>query len=140
MAKSKSTRPRSKTPKAPSVEALERPDDDHTGRRLQAYLTSMRPLDGNYDRNDSYHRGRSLIEHLALSAMGTDDPTLPLTAIDCADILHFVCGSEPLEPRTWWKDPKYGPSHLVGFSFVLRAVEVSLRSGAAYRRTREALS
>lgn len=114
----------------------DRPDDDHTGRRLQAFLASMRPLDGNYDRNDGYYRGRSLIEHLALSAVGTENPTLPLTAIDCADILHFVCGSEPLEPKNWWKDPKHGPSHVCGFIFVLRAVEGHLRAGAPNRRNR----
>lgn len=109
----------------------DRPDNDHTSRRLLAYLASVRPLVGSSDSSRSYHRGRSVIEHMALSAVEDGDPTLPLTAIDCADVLHFVCGSEPFEPRTWWKDPEHGPSHVVGFIFVLRAIEGTLRDSAS---------
>jgi hypothetical protein len=90
---------------------------------LRAYLYGSEP----------YQSGRSLIERPAISARGTDAPTLPLTAPQYADVVHFVQYSEPLEPSTWWSDPKRGPSHWVGFLFVLGAVEESLRKGGASR-------
>lgn len=140
MATKKSTLPGPKTRTTPSPDAPDRPDDDHTDRRIRAYLASVRPLRGSSDEDDNYYRGRSLIERLALSAVDTGMPTLKLTVVDCANVLHFVHGSEPMEPWAWWKDPEHGPSHLCGFSLVIEAVEDSLRSGAAYRRTREVLS
>jgi hypothetical protein len=116
--------------------AVARVSDDDTDRRIRAYLASVRPLQGGSYEDDNYHRGRSLVERLALSSSGDDEPILELSPIDCANILHFVHSSEPFEPRTWWKDPEHGPSHLVGFAFVLRAVEDSLRAVGSRRRVR----
>jgi hypothetical protein len=103
---------------------------EETAQRIRAYLASVRPLRDSADLpgSEPYQSGRSLIERLALSARGTEAPTLRLTAAQCADVVHFVRCSEPLERSTWWSDPKRGPSHWVGFIFVLEAVEESLRA------------
>jgi hypothetical protein len=111
---------------------------DDTAPRIRAYLASMRPLrgsEGDIHYEDSYQRGRSLIERLALSAHDTDSPTLRLSAEQCADVLHFIANSEPLEPATWWRDPKEAPSHVVGFMIIVNALKDSLRSvGKAVRQ------
>jgi hypothetical protein len=109
------------------------PDDD-TAPQIRAYLASVRPMVGIADLYESepYQRGRSLIERVAISARGGDVPTLRLTAAQCADVVYFIHSSEPLEPSTWWSDPKDEPSHLVGFYIVLGTLEKSLRrKGAA---------
>jgi hypothetical protein len=61
---------------------------------------------------------------------------LRLTPAQCADVVHFVRYSEPLESSNWWEDPEHAPSHWVGFVFVLKAVEESLRAkgGASCER------
>ncbi len=95
--------------------------NEHTDRRIRAYLASVRPERGSdLGANDEYERGRAAIERLALSAHDTGDPTLQLSETQGADVLYFVRCSEPLEERTWWQDPKSGPSHLVGWTFVAR--------------------
>jgi hypothetical protein len=101
-------------------------DIDHTGRRILAYLASVEPLDAVANQPE-YLRGRSLIEHLALSARGDGEPTLKLSAEDCADVLRFVHCSTPIEPRTWWFDPKGAPSQIVGYDMVMGCVEMNLR-------------
>lgn len=107
--------------------------DEHTERRIRAYLASVRPLRGcAIAGSDAFERGRALIERLALSSDGTDPPRLQLTASQCADVLNFMGRVEPLEPRTWWNDPVGGPSHLVGHYVVLQAVEDSLRGAEAH--------
>jgi hypothetical protein len=99
---------------------------DSTANRLRAYLASMRPLgDSNAD-DDAYQRGRSLIERMAISSCEDHAPSIRLTAGQCADVLHFIRTSEPIEPRTWWQDPKNAPSHVVGFMFVLWTMQDSL--------------
>jgi hypothetical protein len=93
---------------------------DSTANRIRAYLASMQPLCGSdVSDDDIYHRGRSLIERMALKSSGIENPDIRLTARQCRDVLHFVACSEPIEPRTWWDDPKDAPSHAVGFTFVL---------------------
>jgi hypothetical protein len=95
---------------------------DGTANRLRAYLASMQPLRGSDGDDDIYQRGRSLIERMAISSRGDQLPSIRLTARQCADVLHFIATSEPIEPRTWWKDPENAPSHVVGFGFVLWAI------------------
>jgi hypothetical protein len=99
---------------------------DQTGRRILAYLASVMPRDGGAVLPD-YHKGRSVIEHMALSARGDGDPTLKLSATDCANVLYFVQCSAPIEPRTWWDDPKDSPSQVVGFCTVLGVLNDNLR-------------
>lgn len=101
---------------------------ENTDARLRAYLASVQPVpDVEWSDNRPYHRGRSLIERLALSAKGDDPPTLMLSASDCADVACFISRSFPIDPETWWNDPKDAPSQVVGFMFVLDAIENSLR-------------
>jgi hypothetical protein len=99
---------------------------DHTGRRILAYLASVEPLDAGAVLPE-YHKGRSVIEHMALSARGAGDPILTLSVEDCADVLYFVQLSMPIEPKGWWDDPKGTPSQIVGFTMVIGAVEKALR-------------
>jgi hypothetical protein len=99
---------------------------DQTGRRILAYLASVEPLDAGAVL-PAYHKGRSVIEHMALSARGASDPGLRLSVDDCANVLYFVQLSVPIEPRTWWEDPKGTPSQIVGFTMVVGAVEKALR-------------
>src|SRR5580700_11009502 len=94
-----------------AARAYSDPSED-TADRIRAYLASVCPLSGcdvsaarTYTGADDYYqRGRSLIERLALSARGTHDPTLQLTATQAADVLYFIHNSEPIAPRTWWVD------------------------------------
>lgn len=104
---------------------------DDTAPRIRSYLAHVRPLRGvaGVGGSEPYQRGRSLIERLALSAHSTDDPTMRLSPLQCADVVHFVRHSEPVTPRAWWSEPADAPSHLVGLCFVLDAVETSLRDG-----------
>jgi hypothetical protein len=76
---------------------------------------------------EAYQNGRGLIERLAACSLGTDYPHVTLMLNQCADVLSFLANSEPLEPRGWWKEPKDGPSHLVGLQFVLETLEESVR-------------
>ena len=103
---------------------------DQTADRIRAFLMSVRPLQGvaDIEGGGRYQRGRALIERMALSAKEEEDPTIVLSPLHCADVLKFLSSVEPLEPQTWWQDPDDAPSHLVGFEFVLRTLERSLRS------------
>jgi hypothetical protein len=102
------------------------PDD--TAPRLLAYLASMRALRGaDMSEDEAYIRGRALIEAMAMSASGDEPPRVRMSAEQCADILHFIYHSEPRKPGGWWKDPAEGPSHVVGFVYVIDAVERNLR-------------
>jgi hypothetical protein len=97
-------------------------------------LASVEPIGGragDVSMDARYFRGRALIERMALQARGIDYPTLRLSLGDCADVTYFVGHSVPLEPSSWWHDPKDAPSHLVGFMIVLTTVEKSLRAASA---------
>ena len=106
---------------------------DQTADRIRAFLMSVRPLQGvaDIEGGEKYQRGRALIERMALSAKEEEDPTIVLSPQHCADVLSFLRNIEPLAPRTWWEDPADAPSHVVGFVFVLRTLECSLRSKEA---------
>jgi hypothetical protein len=113
--------------KSTSVRARPIHHSEDTADRIRAYLASVRPLRGVEFEDTPYQRGRSLIEQLALSADGTEQPTLRLSTLECADVVFFVAKSEPIQDRNWWLEPTDAPSHLVGLKFVLGAVEASLR-------------
>jgi hypothetical protein len=106
---------------------------DKTADRIRAFLMSVRPLRGvaDVDGGDKYQRGRVLIERMAMSAKDEDHPSIALSPTHCADVLLFLSSIEPFEPATWWSDPKDSPSHVIGFVFVLRTLERSLRSKEA---------
>jgi len=106
--------------------------NDDTAPRILAYLASVRPLKGwDSSEDERYQLGRSLIVQLAMNARADDWPALRMSADQCADLLYFVRSSEPHKPAGWWKDPEHGPSHLVGFVFVLHAIEQNLRRWSA---------
>jgi hypothetical protein len=118
---------------APAAEAryLSPDPNARTDNRLHAYLASLRLLKGvcyNDDLEDACYRGRSLIERLALSAAGGLLPRLRLTAKEVADVLAFISSCEPVERSTCWREPKHGPSHVVGRYLLLQALEQSLRA------------
>jgi hypothetical protein len=116
----------------PATAANDHPD--RTDNRLRAYIASMRPLRGccwREEIEEIHQRGRVLIERLAISARGDGDPEFLLKADECADVLRYMASLEPLDPRAWWRDPSDGPSHVVGFNLLLRALERSLREIAA---------
>lgn len=123
----------SSQPPAVEVEACHQ--NDRTDNRIRAYLASMAPIRGvgSYrdDIEEANRRGRSLIERLALSASGYEDPQLRLTAEQMADVLSFVTCVEPVDLKGWWKDTLNGPSHVCGFHSVLRALQASLREPPA---------
>lgn len=103
---------------------------DRTADRLRAYLASVRPLRGvaGIAESDEYQRGRALIESMALAAGRADEwPSLRLSVAQCADVLHFVYESEPVNARAWWSDPTEAPSHVCGYLMALGCVEGSLR-------------
>jgi hypothetical protein len=141
MTKPKTTRIRSKsrppkdaiitTATSLSPEPLPRYSDEDTHRRIRAYLASVQPLRGNdVDDDKPYHQGRALLEYAAFKSVGLghDYPKVRLTLAECAKVLHFMSRSEPLEPHTWWDDPKEGPSPVVGFHMVLDTLARSLRA------------
>jgi hypothetical protein len=89
----------------------------------------MRPLRGSTGaRGDDYQRGRDLIENLAASAEGDASPVLRFTRSDCADVVSFLMFSEPVAKRDWWNDDSDEPSPVVGYHFVLGAVQDSLQA------------
>jgi hypothetical protein len=101
-----------------------------TGPRIFAFLWSVRPQRGcDTNDDDEFHRGRALIERLALSAPGEGEPRMRLTQAQSADVVHFLARIEPFEPRDWWNDPEGQPSHFCGFTMVLDSIEDSLRAG-----------
>lgn len=104
---------------------------DASADRLRAYLASMRPRVGvailSDDIDKDLEHGRALVESLAQSARDTEPPALALSARDCADVLAFMASVDPIEPRTWWRDPENAPSHVCGFLILLDALERSLR-------------
>lgn len=78
---------------------------DYTGPRTLAYLASMREPRGcvlTAESMEKYHRGISVIRCMAETCEGTEEPTLSLSRLDCADVLFFV---RMAEPKTWWIDP-----------------------------------
>lgn len=105
---------------------------DRSDNRIRAYLASVRPMrdvDFGGETDEANQRGRSLIERLAISAADTADvPPLRLSAGQVADVLSFVHCSEPIDPANWHVDPDNEPSHLVGLTLVLSALEASLRA------------
>lgn len=116
-----------KTTAAPAANA---PADDEFGHdataaRIRAYADSMQPFRG-VEMNDAmtmaYARGVQILESLAASASGTDEPTEQLKLSECYDVLHWMRLSEPREPATWGVDPKGAPSHLVGHLKVINAL------------------
>jgi hypothetical protein len=101
-----------------------------TGPQVLAFLASMRPMRGcDVDDDQGFHRGRALIERLALSAQEEGPPRLRFTLSQAADVMRFLGRIEPIEQRDWWNDPKDGPSHVCGYTVVLDAIEDSLRAG-----------
>jgi hypothetical protein len=116
----------------PAPAAAVSPDADtsyHTAERLRAYAASLKPID-SVSGVEGYRNGNLLIERLAASAEGEDQPKMKLTPEQAADVLCFITFSTPISPRDWWKDPSDGPSHVVGFVFALEAVEECLRAEA----------
>lgn len=103
---------------------------DDTGPRIRAYLASVLPL-GRSGVDEDYKRGRVLIERMALSARGEDDPRIELSAEDCADVLAFVRDSVPFDESTWFDEREDSPSHLCGLQFVLASVIDNLRGADA---------
>lgn len=103
---------------------------DDTGPRIRAYLASVLPL-GRSGEDEDYKRGRVLIERMALSARGEDDPRIELSAEDCADVLAFVRDSVPFDESTWFDEREDSPSHLCGLQFILASVIDNLRGADA---------
>ena len=127
-------------PAATAAEAQHPHPADRTDNQIRAFLASMRPMrdvDFIEPIEEANQRGRSLIERLALSAEGSGDPQLRLTAEQMADVLSFVTCSEPVDLEGWWKDTYDGPSHVCGYQAVLRIIEKTLR-GAGEERPAEA--
>jgi hypothetical protein len=116
--------------------------NDHTDRRLRAFLASMRPLPGcaDIEDGDEYQRGRSAIERLANNAQGDDYPTLRLSIREVADVLNYLGSSSPIDERDWWKDPDDAPSHSAGYKMLMDALEASLRTDPGPARSDEALA
>jgi hypothetical protein len=104
-------------------------DHDATAPRLRAFVASMQPSVAEGDLYENYTDGRDLIEQLAVSATGTEPPTLRLSGRQVADVLYYLACSQPKEPVGWWKDPKQAASHVAGFTMLLNALEESLRKG-----------
>jgi hypothetical protein len=105
--------------------------NEYTERRIRAYLASVVPLN---ELDNGAERGRALIEQIALSAQGDNHPPIRLSVDRCADVLDFVASVQPMEPRTWWEDPKGAPSPMVGFYLVLGTLVNSLRVAPAVTR------
>jgi hypothetical protein len=102
---------------------------DNTAGRLRAYLASLLADPDTEmfpDFSRTFHRGRALIERMALDVRGTDIPAMKLSPADCADILAFMSFAVPIDRAAWWQD-KESISHVCGFKMVLEALQSSLR-------------
>jgi hypothetical protein len=100
---------------------------DDTAPQILAFLVSMECLFDEGQVYEGFHRGRSLIERIAMSAKGTDSPRIRLSNEECADVLHFLAQVQPRDKRNWWIDPEDAPSPVTGLQFVLFALKESLR-------------
>jgi hypothetical protein len=101
--------------------------------RILAYLASVRPLEGidlRADLQKQFDRGQALVRRMAFSAEDTDHPRMLLTLSECADVVAFLEGVEPIEPREFFSDPKGAPSHQVGYYLVLSNLGSELRRHA----------
>jgi hypothetical protein len=102
----------------------------NTADRIRAYLASMRPLEAGEWREDieaGIQRGHSLIERLALSAKGEDQPTMKLSPAQCADVLTYMSCVEPIDGASWWDSDLDIVSHICGYNAILDAMSDSLR-------------
>lgn len=108
----------------PAPEAHSCHPQDRTDARLRAYVASVESMSGTAE--EDRERGAVLIERLAASAQGSDSPALQLTPEECADVLAWMADRQPVDPDSWWQDPKDAPSHLCGFYMLLQALEHSL--------------
>lgn len=107
---------------------------EHTDSRIRAYLAALRPIPGGSPL-DSWHRGRAVVERMAIHSNGYDEPKIALTLEECADVLRFIAASEPFEPLAFYSS-RANPSPQVGMMFVLRVVSDHLSK--AQRRKRAA--
>src|SRR5262249_35580266 len=107
----------------------------------RAFIYSLRPLGGVADLAESEHYqcGRALLERLADSAEGENDPTWRLNPEQVAQVCDYLRSVEPFAPERWWDDPKDAPSHVTGFPFVLSALADSLRVTAVRRGAERAI-
>jgi hypothetical protein len=124
-------RPRTNLATPKQTEPPEAPEigySDDTDARIRAFLASMQCLFDEDEVYEGFHRGRSVIERIARSATGADDPKIRLSLNNCRDVLHFLAQVQPREPIGWWKDPEDAPSHVVGLQLVLFALKASLEA------------
>lgn len=107
---------------------------ERTDNRIRAFLAAVKP---GGDPLDEWTRGRSVIERMANHSHGCGEPRLALTLEECADVLSFLEGSEPTDPKAFY-DGWAIPSPHIGMMFVLRAVRDRLvRRGRALEQRME---
>ena len=103
--------------------------DEETGATIRSFLASVRPLRGCcHCDDDQFHRGRALVELLALSA--EDHLAPPLSSADYANILRFIHGIEPIEPKYFFVDRDGVRTPQCGLNTLLEIVEQHLRRAA----------
>lgn len=93
--------------------------------------------DSCYCSDDKHQRGRTLVEAMAAAEEASKDdsnPTLPLSAEQCADVLWFLCGRECLNGDVQWGarsideiEKKYGGWPGFGLYLVVHHVGNQLR-------------
>jgi hypothetical protein len=94
---------------------------DRTDLRIRAYLDSIVPIDDPED-GDLHSDGLRILERLACSADGAEEPSLQLSLADCQAVLYLMQTSQPRNPSTAFIDPEDDPSHVVGYYKVLNAL------------------
>jgi hypothetical protein len=103
---------------------------DETAPRIRAFLASMRPTRGvmlNEASDESFHRGRAVIEKLAICSVGTELPAVIISLREVADVLFFLAAIGPVDLKSWWDEPIECTSAICGYHSVLNALEESIR-------------
>ncbi len=101
-----------------------------TDRRLRAYVAALVPLRG-CQVSEEWHRGRALIEQLAVSSVEPYGPQRVLTLEECAAVLRFMHSSEPLDPATFFAESDTYPSVACGQMAVFEALENAVHAAMA---------
>lgn len=104
---------------------------DGDGERIRQFLARIAPANNSFKYSEAFDHGLNLIERLAASRMGRNVPygeEVPFTRNECIDVLYFLSVVMPIG-EDWEQDrEKDAPSHIVGQSLVLCALEESLRA------------
>ena len=101
-------------------------DCDRTDLQIEAYLNAVKPFDG-FPNQEGFCRGKLLIREMSVKSTGSGYPTLALTRDQCADVLEYIRGIEPRDPKKFDTGLREVPNPAMGLFKILGHVVGELR-------------